>query len=150
MAYAAYISVGSCATQFFLIRLFSLQASGKSSVKIPYLILILAVTIYDNWYLLDALRRGLPFAIGDIAHLVFDLLLTVLILIAIMINSHVLGVFCGLGALAMTAYNIWLIMHLNGTISNALAMGITLCEALYGIGLALCLFGIRKPVETAE
>lgn len=148
--YAAYISIGSCATQFFLIRLFTIQFSGNSRNNLIYLLGCLVSAVYNNWYLIEALQKGVPFGTADIAHLAFDLVLVVLILIAIMTNSHALGVICATGALAMTGYNIMVLSKLIGTVSMPLVTGILVCEILYGVGLALCLFGIRKPQEAKE
>ena len=150
MTYVTYISIGSCATQFFLIRLFTIQFSGQSGGKIIYLLGCLAAVIYDNWYLIEALQKGLKFGTADYAHLGFNLILTCLILIAIMTSSHTLGVICGIGAFAMAAYNIWVVSQLIGIISTPMVACISACEVLYGIGLALCLFGIHKPEEVKE
>ena len=145
IAYITYISVGSCATQFFLIRLFTLQHSEHGGGKIVYLLLCLAAVVYDNWYLISALKAGMVFQTADIAHFCF-FILSILILIAILTNSKTLGIICGIGALAMTGYNISVISRLIGTVSMPLVAGIFACEILYGAGLALCLFGIRKTV----
>lgn len=149
-AYATYISVGSCATQFFLIRLFTLQFSGESRGSIKYLLGCLAAVIYDNWYLIDALWKGLTFGTADIAHFGFGLVLTSLILIAIMTNSHVLGTICAIGAIGMGVYNVWVVIQLIGIISDLMVVCISVCEVLYSVGLALCLFGIRAPEEIEE
>ena len=62
-------------------------------------------------------------------------------------NNHILGIVCGIGAILMTIYNLWVISKLSSIVSISIIIGICLCEILYGIGLALCLFGIRKPFE---
>ena len=147
MAYATYITFGSCATQFFLIRLFSIQSSGQSSSKYPYFFFCLAVTIFDNWYLIDALIKRESLNSADTAHLAFDLILTILILIAIMANSRFLGTLCALGAVAMTVYNVRVLGNLNYIVSKPVVTAMVICEVLYGLGLTFCLLGIRKPAE---
>lgn len=144
--FSVYISVGSCATQFFLIRLFRLRFSESKDGMAFYLICCAACVIYNNWYLVRALLEGLRFGPADVAHFAFDLVLSLLVLAAVMSGSHVLSVFCAAGCLAMTAYNILVILAATrGVVSVPVLAGMIACETLYGAGLAFCLFGIRKP-----
>ena len=127
-----------------------MQLSGQSRGKSRYLLFCLASVIYDNWYLIYALFKGMEHGTSDYVQLGFGLGFSCLVLIAIMSNSHTLGVICSTGAFAMAAYNIWIISQLMGTVSLFTVVCISVCEALYGTGLALCLLGIRKSEEEKE
>ena len=157
---AAYIGWGSCATQFFLIRLFTMQQRGESSTRNSYLLLCVASCIYHHWYLIRALFKGYSFGFGDIASLVFGLGLTLMILVAIMLNHRLLGLICAIIALAQAGWDIYALSSLYRLMSAAPVTIILICELLYDLGLCFCCAGIKAmrpaansmatPPETVE
>ena len=146
LAYSMYLNFGNCASQFFLIRLFSYQTKKF----IPYALLYILFTLLSHWEVIYAFFKGYQLGESDLASLLFGVILTVLIIITIISRFQIIAVITAVGVIGMTVYNINTLSRLNTTINHSLLFGMMLCEILFGIGLALSLLGIagRKQKQT--
>ena len=143
--YTYYVTVGTCATQFFMIWLLSLQNASNSGGKVICLLLVFAFLVYNNWYLVDIIKYKVALQPTDILRLA-EFGIMFLILVAILTNSKILGTICAVFIIALTIYILSVLSKLIDVISKPLAIGVMLAEALYGLGIALCLFSIEKKV----